>query len=60
MVAEGGYDEVTAQKKWSEIGRTVSDGGWSEVIMNNLAAQVSDAEHSCIIEISLRESSLSI
>lgn len=30
VVAEGGYDEVTAQKKWSEIGRTVSDReGWS-------------------------------
>jgi len=24
VVAEGGYDEVTAQKKWSEIGRKVS------------------------------------
>ena len=23
VVAEGGYDEVTAQKKWSEIGRKV-------------------------------------
>ena len=54
MVADGGYDEVTAQKKWSEIGRTVSDRGWStKVIMNDLTAQVSDAEYSCLIEISL-------
>lgn len=29
VVADGGYDEVTAQKKWSEIGRTVSNKGWS-------------------------------
>lgn len=32
MVAEGGYDEVTAQKKWSEIGRTVCNSGWCFVI----------------------------
>jgi len=27
VVAEGGYDEVTAQKKWSEIGRKVGMQG---------------------------------
>jgi len=29
VVGEGGYDEVTAQKKWSEIGRIVRERAWS-------------------------------